>query len=117
TIFKIRAFRPHYEPGEITVQNFSPTNYDANKISFGFASGEASSDFVASPGQLFYAPMTLSTLPNTKVYSLQFNVAVTNVNPAPPVLEGATFRSMLVKPDPANPDLFITIPPAMFSYY
>src|SRR5206468_7137553 len=99
----------------IAVQTFSPTNYNANKISFGFASGEASSDFIASPGQLFVAPVTLSILPATLIYSLQFNVTVTNLNSAPPVTPGAVdFISFLMKPKPPEPNAFIRIPPAMF---
>src|SRR5207249_1095384 len=113
TTFKIRAFRDHYQPGEIAVQNFSLTNHNADKITFGFDSGEASSDFVASPGQLFYAPVTLSILPATRMYSLQFNVTVTNINPAPPVIpQTVDFVSLLVKPKDAL--TFIRIPPAMF---
>ncbi len=118
TTFKIRAFRDNYQLSAIAVQVFSATNFNANKITFGFSSGEASSDFVASPGQLFYAPVTLSTLPTTRMYSLQFNITVTNVFPAPAVLPGDfRFESMLVKPDPRNPGLFVDIPPAMFVNY
>ena len=76
--FKVRAFRDNYQPSEVVSQDFSPTNFNANKITFGFASGEASSDFNASPGQFFYAPVTLSVLVNAQMYSLQFNVTVTN---------------------------------------
>ena len=70
---------------------FSSTNFVANSISFGFASGEASSDFIGSPGQTFYAPVTLSPLPDTKIYSLQFNLTVTNAgpNPGPAVTAGS----------------------------
>ena len=58
---------------------FRLNNFVPNSISFGFASGEASSDFVGSPGQTFYAPVTLTVLPSQTIYSLQFNVTVTNV--------------------------------------
>lgn len=99
TEFKIRAFRDNYQPSEIATRVFSPTNFSANKITFGFANGEASSAFIASAGQYFYAPVTLSTLADTKIYSLQFNVTVTNIAAAPPVAPGDFgFRSMLVKP-------------------
>jgi len=115
--FKVMAFRDHYQPSAVVSAIFSATNYVASVISFGFASGEASSEFVGSPGQYFYAPVTLTTLPETEIYSLQFNLTVTNAggNPGPAVAPGAyLFDSMLVKPDPANEDYFITIPPAMF---
>lgn len=119
TTFKIRAFRNNYQPSEIASQTFSPTNFNANKISFGFTSGEASSDFVASPGQFFYAPVTLSILQATRIYSLQFNVTVTNVGSSPAVALGAVgFQSFLQKPIPGTtPPIFTTIHPWSFSGY
>jgi hypothetical protein len=114
--FKVRGFKANYQPSGVVTSQFSATNFNATKISFGFASGEASSDFIASPGQLFYAPVTLSLLPGTRMYSLQFNVTVTNAGPNPgtPVVPGAFgFATMLEKPDPANPGYFIKIPTAM----
>ena len=62
TLFKVRGFRDNYQPSAIVSNWFSPLDFVANKISFGFASGEASSDFIGSPGQFFYAPVTLSPL-------------------------------------------------------
>ncbi|MFM2296171.1 MAG: hypothetical protein RLZZ350_2584 [Verrucomicrobiota bacterium] len=113
--FKVRAFKANYKPSEVITKNFSATNYIPNRISFGFASGEASSDFVASPGQSFYAPVTLSLLSGTRIMSLQFNMTVSNLLTAPPVTSGAyAFGSMLQKPHPADPTVLLTIPPAMF---
>ena len=48
-----------------------------NVISFGFASGEASSDFVGAAGQSFYAPVTLTVAPGQKVYSFQMSLSAT----------------------------------------
>ena len=113
-IFKARAFRAGYEPSGVSVQSFSSSNFVANVISFGFVSGEASSDFVASPGQYFYAPVTLSVLPAVQIYSLQFNLTVTNfgVNPVAP---GAiAFQSMLMKPYPNHPNIYLPIPTYAF---
>ena len=115
--FKVMAFRDNYQPSAVVPVIFSSTNFVPNTISFGFASGEASSDFVGSPGQFFYAPVTLSPLPNTLIYSLQLNLTVTNagVNPGPAMIPGAySFQSFLVKPDPNNPGMYLIIPPAMF---
>ena len=81
--FKVIAFRDCYQPSAVVPVVFSATNVVANSISFGFASGEASSDFVGSPGQTFYAPVTLSVLPNALMYSLQFSITVTNGGAAP----------------------------------
>src|ERR1035437_1714506 len=116
TTFKVVAVRLNYQNSAIVSTTFSPSNSVANVISFGFASGEASSDFVASPGQIFYAPVTLSDLPNTMIYSLQFNLTVTNGGPhaAGSGLYGST--SMLLKPIPnVTPVVYEQIPPAMFS--
>jgi hypothetical protein len=108
-LFQARAFRSGYLPSGIASQTFTAANYLPNTISFGFASGEASSDFVASPGQFFYAPVTLTTMPSVVIYSLQFNITVTNLGPiAVPGL--FWFTSMLEKPDPANPGFFLDIP-------
>ena len=116
-LFKVRAYRAGYLPSGIAQQNFSISNFVANTISFGFASGEASSAFVASAGQTFFAPVTLTTLDGAVMYSLQFNATVTNSgpNPGPAVAAGSYgFQSMLVKPDPANPGIYLVIPPYMF---
>lgn len=98
--FKIRAFRANYRPSDTITKVFSPTNFAANAISFGFANGEGSSEFVAAPGQRFYAPVTLSVLPATKMYSLQFNVVVTNESNGALPVDGstATFESALQYP-------------------
>ena len=116
TLFKVRAFRANYQPSAIVSNSFSPSNFLANIISFGFASGEASSDFVGAPGQTFYAPVTLSVLPNTTMYSLQFNVTVTNLG-SDTITPGAyDFQSMLMKPIPnTTPPLYTPIPPWMYN--
>jgi len=114
--FKVRGFRDGYSPSGIAVQSFSSSNFVPNTISFGFASGEASSDFVGSPGQTFYAPVTLSVLPSQTIYSLQFNVTVTNVG-SDSITPGAFgFQSMLVKPvTESGTTVYHTIPPWMFA--
>jgi sugar lactone lactonase YvrE len=119
TTFRIRAFRNNYQSSEIASRLFSPTNFNANKISFGFEYGEASSDFVASAGQFFYAPVTLSILPQSAIYSLQFNVTVTNAGPGPAVAPGAVgFESFLQKPIPGiTPPIYERIPPLSFAGY
>jgi hypothetical protein len=49
-----------------------------NFVSFGFESGEASSDFVGAAGQNFYAPVTLTVAPGQKAYSFQMSLSATN---------------------------------------
>ena len=117
-LFQARAFCNGFSPSGIAVQSFSPSNFVPNSISFGFASGQASSAFVASPGQTFYAPVTLSILPNTVMDSLQFNLTVNSVGASAALTPGAFgFTSMLMKPDPENPPNLIPIPPYMFINY
>lgn len=113
-LFKVRGFRDGYQPSGVAAQSFSTNAFSPNTISFGFTSGEASSDFVASPGQFFYAPVTLTILPSTTIYSLQFNVTVTNLGTQAIIPGAFDFSSMLLKPNPDIPGLFITIPPYAF---
>jgi sugar lactone lactonase YvrE len=116
TVVKVRGFLDQFSPSEIITKTFSVSNFNANKITFGFSSGEASSDFVAAAGQRFYAPVTLTVLPGQPVYSLQFNLTVTNVGAAPAIAPNAfDFKSMLKKPlEGVSPPVYVPIPPAMF---
>jgi len=115
TVIKCKAFLDNFSPSEIVSKTLSVSNFNANKISLGFAAGEASSDYVAAAGQRFYAPVTLSTLDGQTIYSLQFNVTVTNLGVAPSVQANKfNFTSMLMRPDTAHAGEFLQIPPAMF---
>jgi len=128
--FQVRAFGTNAEAGYavsgIAQQDFVPGSFVPNTISFGFASGEASSAFVASPGGIgpggipheFYAPVTLTTLPGTVIYAMEFNLVVTNAgpNPGPAIASGAfAFQSMLMQPNPTNSSLVIPIPAEGFN--
>jgi hypothetical protein len=118
-LVKAKAITPGFADS-VTVSNlFSSTSFVPNTISFGFASGEASSDFVGSPGQYFSAPITLSVLNGQKIYSMIFNVTVTNGTAgSPPVVPGAYgFSSFLEKPalsPPNPPNTYVKIPPYMY---
>jgi len=118
--FKIKAFKANYTSSATITREFSPSNFTANIISFGFASGEASSQFIASPGQTNYSPVTLTVLPSQKMYSLQFAASVTNLTG--PLFTNTTagsnvlgFQSFLLMPDPTNTTVNIRIPPSMFT--
>jgi len=118
-LFKVRGYAPGFLPSAVAQQSFSVSNFVANIISFGFDSGEASSTFVAAPGQTFYAPVTLSPLAGTSIYSLQFNIVATNAGPNPgPALVPSpgefSFQTMLVQPDPNDPGAYLPIYPYMF---
>ena len=117
-VLSAQARRPGWIDSEVVRVYLSPTNFTANRISLGFASGEASSRFIASPGQHFYAPVTLTLLPEQKIYSMQFNVRLASLPsvPSAPPINPATidFTSMLKKPDPDHAKYYLTIPPWMF---
>jgi sugar lactone lactonase YvrE len=125
--FRVRAYRANYQPSDIVSATFTPGAFQPNSVSFGFSSGEASSDFICSAGQFFYAPVTLTPLPSTTIYSLQFNLTVTtNItvpypagSPGPAVAPGAySFQSFLEKPIPGTtPPVYERIPPLMFAEY
>ncbi len=118
--FKIKAFKASYADSAVITREFSPTNFVANTLSFGFESGEASSQFIASAGQTNYSPVTLSVLAAQKMYSLQFAASVTNLT-GPGLsntFAGSTvlgFQTLLLKPDPTNPTVNIRIPPSLFT--
>ena len=111
-----QAFSPGFAPSALAVETFAASNFITDQMTFGFASGEASSEFIGAAGQRFYAPITLTLLPGSSMYSLQFNATVTNLSSAPPVTPTYTFDSMLVKPVQLNGvTLYAPIPPEMFT--
>jgi hypothetical protein len=117
-MFIVRAFRDNYQESGAATNTFTLAAFRPNTISFGFANGEGSSQFIASPGQTFYAPVTLTLVGSPTIYSLQFNLTVTNgvTNSGPPIAPGTfSFQSMLTKPIPTEPTLFESIPPAEFT--
>jgi hypothetical protein len=121
TTLSVEATAPDFGPSGVVTSVFSPTNFAADEITFGFESGEASSQFITAPGQTFIAPVTMTLISSGEIIdSLQFNLALTNLGSAPPApLTGAnafTFSSMLKQPIPgSDPVLYETIPPAMFA--
>jgi hypothetical protein len=70
-----------------------------NVVSFGFESGEASSAFVAAPGQTFYAPVTLANAPGQKVYTFQMSLSVTGETGVAVDPFTARFASMVMRQD------------------
>jgi sugar lactone lactonase YvrE len=112
--FEAVGYRVNYAPSAVYTNYFASSNFMANTISFGFASGPGSSQFVASPGQTFILPVGLSMLASSpSIYGLQFNVTITNLSG--PVVDPNTieFFSLLGKPQ-ANSGYYAPIPPYMF---
>jgi len=113
--FTVKAFKPNYAPSTTISNVFSPSNFVANRISFGFDGGEASSSFIAASGQTYFAPVTMNLLSGQQMYSLQFALSVTN-GTGPAVTAGAvTFDSRLRELLPDG--LLRRIPPAMFTSF
>jgi len=115
--FEAVGYRANYSPSAVYTNNFAASNFVANLLTFGFTSGQASSRFIASPGQTFYAPITLTILSGTLMDQLQFNLTVTNAgpNPGPAITPGAfNFTSMLMQPLQGFPGIYTPIPPYMF---
>ena len=122
-VFRVRGFARGYAPSDIAEKVFTLDGYMPTRIALGFPSGEASSQFVAAPGQTFYAPVVLSLADETIMYSLQFQLTVTNVN-GPPVGGVMDFVSMLYeqvapedgeKAPPGQGSWYRVIPPAAWS--
>ncbi|WCJ59959.1 hypothetical protein NXS98_02200 [Fontisphaera persica] len=117
TVLKIKAFRDRYQPSETVIKVLSALNFTANKLTLGFDGGEGYSRFLGAPGQQFVAPVTLEILEGQKMYSLQFNAAVTNLGLAPAVNNATLgFESMLMRrvETPAGV-FFVPIPPAFLA--
>ena len=117
--FTSNAFAVFAPSGTVTAQ-YSPSDFVADEITFGFATGEASSQFITAPGQTFIAPVTMSLIPSADImYTLQFNLAITNLTAngltAPPVptsgSNSITFSSMLMQQFPGP--VYYPIPPEM----
>jgi hypothetical protein len=109
--FQVRGFRNGYQPSGTAAKTFTPAAFHPNAITFGTASGEGHSSFITRPGQFYYAPVTLQLLPGgDTMYSLQFNVAVTNGLSTPnKIVNGAGIDFF--------PMLMSQVPPAEGSYF
>lgn len=111
---KIKSFRPGYKPSLLLDDVFDVFDFDANRISFGFESGEASTNFKGAPGQRFHLPITLSLLPEQTIFSMQFAVQLfgrdENIGDlADPLFK---FDSLLLRKVPASdPPVYEFIPP------
>ncbi len=115
TTLSVAAFAQNFGPSGVARKTLTPGDFSADKLTFGFQSGEASSKFIAAAGQRFVAPVTLSLIDSGEtMYTLQFDAAVTNLSGVPHVAPTFTFQSMLMKPfPPGSKNFFVPIPPAM----
>jgi hypothetical protein len=102
--------------GNISVVVSGIATGGVNIISLGFESGPASSSFVGTAGQRFVAPVTLTIIPGTTMYGLQFGLRV-DAKSASPQIDGNTldFASLLAEPRRDEPGIFDIIPNAFYS--
>jgi sugar lactone lactonase YvrE len=112
-VMKVVGYKPGFKPSAIVSNAFSATNFVANRMSFGFEGGSASSEFVAASGSTFYAPIGMSLLDDQTIFSLQFGLTVTNDTGPAVVPGGVGYESRLREALPSG--LFREIPPAMFT--
>jgi hypothetical protein len=84
-VLSVFAVAPGFAPSGSVSAQLETSNFVGNEMTLGFAAGEASSAFIASAGQHFYAPVTMSLLPGTTMYSLQMNLFATNFPGSPPI--------------------------------
>jgi len=110
-VFSVRAFRGGYLPSGLVTNLFLAQNFEANELTWGFPAGYCSSTFVGSPGEIFYAPVTLSTLPGAVMFSLDFDMVVTNLGPHAVPSGAFAFDPMLMKPVSG---VLVPIPPYAF---
>lgn len=84
TTIWIQAKKAHYAISGIYTKIFRLDALQQNTIAFGFSSGEASTSFLAMPGQTYAVPVTLSLMNSAqKMYSLQFSMSASSVGAAP----------------------------------
>jgi sugar lactone lactonase YvrE len=74
----VRAFAPNFTPSGVASEQLTISNDVGDQMTFGFASGEASSRFIGAAGQRFLAPVTLTMISGGTTYSMQFAASVTN---------------------------------------
>jgi hypothetical protein len=94
---KVRAFTPGFAPSATVTEALTLSNLVGNELTFGFATGVASTKYITAPGRTYFAPVTLSELPGTSIYTLQFDL--TEFGAVNPVGTNAwAFQSLLMKP-------------------
>lgn len=115
--FEVVAERAGYASSAVETNVFLASNFSGNELTWGFASGYCSSKYIASPGEIFYAPVTLTSLPGTALYGFEFDMVETNLGSHPVPAGNYFFEPMIMEPVTIS-NLNITalgpIPPYMF---
>ena len=71
TVLTVQAFTSNsvvnFAPSGVVTAEFTTNDFQTDQITFGFASGQASSKFLTAPGQTFIAPVTMTLIPTAEV--------------------------------------------------
>jgi hypothetical protein len=105
---KVRAFLDGFAPSATVSEPLSLSNDIANQLTFGFAGGAASSKYITAPGRYYFAPVTISELPGTTIYTLQFDLTESGTN-YPVGTNTWGFQSCMTYPN--TNEYYIPIPP------
>jgi hypothetical protein len=110
---QVRAFTAGLAPSQVVSNELSISNVIGNQLTWGFASGPASTHLITALNLGFSAPVTFTELPSSlQIYTLQFDVTVTNTAPEP--APGFFFTSDLLQPVLKLPNTYTPIPPGIF---
>jgi hypothetical protein len=112
---QVRAFTLGLATSQIVSNELSISNVVGNQLTWGFASGLASTHYITGLNLSFSAPVTFTEIPSSlPIYTMQFDLTLTNNSAAPPpALSAANFVVHLLQPDPTPPD-FKLLPPGIF---
>jgi len=112
-VLQVRAFADGLAPSQIVTNELSISNVVGNQLTWGFASGPASTHFITALNLGFTAPVTFTEIPSSlEIYAMQFDVTVTNSSPEPGPAFG--FVSDLLQPVQNEPTVYAPIPPGIF---
>ena len=112
-VLKVRAFTIGLATSQIVSNVLSLSNVVGNQLSWGFSSGPASTHFITALNLGFTAPVTFTELLSSlEIYTLQFDVTVTNTSPEPP--PAFSFTTDLLQPVLGKPNEYALIPPGIY---
>jgi len=107
---KVRAFAADFAPSDTVNEPLTVANFVGNQLTFGFASGVASTKYITAPGRHYYAPVTITELPGASMYSLQFDLTESGTNFT---VDTNTWRFQSCMTYPNTNGYYVPIPPAI----
>jgi hypothetical protein len=117
-VLEVRAFTPGLATSQIVSNLLSVSNVVGNQMTWGFASGLASTHYTTGRNITFSAPVTFTGIPSSlPIYTMQFDLTVTNNGPSPnppPALSSANFIVHLLQPIIGEPGFYSLLPPGIF---